>query len=313
MAKKRYRLRKTAIIETIIITLLLAGIVAVVLWLYYNGKSESVPVISRVSADIPDSTQVNKQEPVVTMAAVDEKEKVYSDFHIDGLPENNFKSENFITRNGYSFYTENGKVTSIEGIDISEFQGDIDWDMVKAAGIDFAMIRVGCRTYGTGEIVMDTKFEENLEGADAAGIKTGVYFFSQATSEEEALEEANVVLMAIAPYNITYPVVFDWELVDDSARTDIVSPDELADYCIAFCENIRAGGYTPMIYQNKGTVFYNLNIPRVADYDFWLAEYAKKPTYPYEYQMWQYTGDGVIPGVSTPVDLNICFKDYSSR
>ena len=154
MAKKRYRLRKTAIIETVIITLLLAGIVAVVLWLYYNGKSESLPVIGSITADIHDSTQVPERNEPVTIAA--DEEKVYSDFHIDGLPENDFKSENFVTRNGYSFYTENGQVTSLAGIDISEFQGDIDWEMVKAAGIDFAMIRVGCRTYGTGEIVMDT-------------------------------------------------------------------------------------------------------------------------------------------------------------
>ena len=131
-------------------------------------KVSCIQVFLRITADIPDGTQILKGEPSTEEAV---QEKVYSDFHIDGLPENDFKSENFVTRNGYSFYTEDGKVTSIAGIDISEFQGEIDWDMVKAAGIDFAMIRVGCRTYGTGEIVMDTKFGENLEAAAAAGLK----------------------------------------------------------------------------------------------------------------------------------------------
>ncbi len=309
MAKKRYRLKISAVLEAFVVILLLSSVVLAVFY-FRRDDLEPKPDVIDVTADIPANTQVLTSEPATEEMS---EEKVYSDFHIDGLPENDFKSEQFVTRNGYSFYTNDGKVESIAGIDISEFQGEIDWEMVKAAGIDFAMIRVGCRTYGTGEIVMDTKFGENLEAADAAGIKTGVYFFSQATSEWEALEEADTVLTAIAPYNITYPVVFDWELVDDSARTDIVSPEELADYCIAFCEEIRRGGYTPMIYQNKGTVFYNLDIPRVADYDFWLAEYTSKPTYPYEYQIWQYTGDGVVPGVSTPVDLNISFKDYGSE
>ncbi|MCQ2458846.1 MAG: glycoside hydrolase family 25 protein [Ruminococcus sp.] len=312
MAKKRYRLKKLAVFEAFV-SILLLGILAWVLAIglgYLREDPEVQPTVSEITADIPDHTQV-----LTTAAATEEptETKKYSDFHIEGLPENNFKSSNFVTRNGYSFYTEDGRVTSIAGIDISEFQGDIDWEEVKAAGIDFAIIRIGARAYGNGTIVMDNRYEENLLAADAAGVKTGVYFFSQATSEWEAIEEAEVVIDAIAPFNITYPVVFDWEIIDESARTDEVSPSELADYCIAFCERIRNAGYTPMIYQNKGTVFYNLDIPRVADYDFWLAEYASKPTYPYEFQMWQYTGEGTVPGIDTTVDLNICFKDYSKN
>ena len=158
--------------EAFIILLLLAGLIWV---LFFRGggvfdkkEPEAEPVLADITADIPQETQV--LTTVVTTQAPTE-EKMYSEYHSDDMPESKLKTENFVTRNGYSFYTEDGKVTSIAGIDISEFQGDIDWDMVKAAGIDFAMIRVGCRTYGTGEIVMDTRFGENLEAADKAGAR----------------------------------------------------------------------------------------------------------------------------------------------
>ena len=313
--KKRYRIKKLAVFEAFLILLLIAGILWVLLFrdggLLNKKEPEAEPVLADITADIPHETQVVTTPQPTTETTTEPK--MYSEYHSDDMPESTLKTENFVTRNGYSFYTENGKVTSIAGIDISEFQGDIDWDMVKAAGIDFAMIRVGARTYGTGEIVMDSRFGENLEAADKAGIKTGVYFFSQAISEEEAIEEASAVIMAIAPYNITYPVVFDWELVEeDQARTDYVTPEELADYSLTFCRCIKEAGYTPMIYQNKGTVIYRLDIPKLKDYDFWLAEYDDKPTYRYKYEMWQYTGDGVVPGVKTPVDLNISFKDYGA-
>lgn len=312
--KKKYRIKKLAVIEAFLILLLIAGIICVLFFsggIFNKKEPETEPVLNDITADIPHETQV-LTTPQPTTETVTE-EKMYSEYHSDDMPESTLKTENFVRRNGYSFYTENGKVTSLAGIDISEFQGDIDWDMVKAAGIEFAMIRVGARTYGTGEIVMDSRFGENLEAADKAGIKTGVYFFSQAISEEEAIEEASAVIMAIEPYNITYPVVFDWELVEeDQARTDYVTPEELADYSLTFCRCIKEAGYTPMIYQNKGTVIYRLDIPKLKDYDFWLAEYDEKPTYRYKYEMWQYTGDGVVPGVKTPVDLNISFKDYGA-
>lgn len=229
------------------------------------------------------------------------------------VPASSHNNDNFVTRNGYSFYKENGAVTSIAGIDVSEHQGDIDWNQVKAAGIDFVMVRVGYRTYGSGVITFDENFKKNIEGASAAGIKVGAYFFSQAQTTDEAVEEADAVIDALDPYDITYPVVFDWELIyGDSARTDKVSVEALADCCIAFCERVRSAGYTPMIYQNKNTAMMKLDLPRVKDYDFWLAEYSEKPTYYYDYQIWQYASDGYIPGISGSVDLNVSFRDYST-
>ncbi|MDE6781969.1 MAG: glycoside hydrolase family 25 protein [Ruminococcus sp.] len=217
-----------------------------------------------------------------------------------------------VRKNNYSFYKDKDMTVSIAGIDVSEFQGYIDWQQVKNAGIEFAFVRIGCRTYDDGGIIFDERFKENLYSADRAGIKTGVYFFSQALTVEEALEEADAVIEAIRPFNITYPVVFDWEIIaEDYARTDNISVESLSDCCVAFCERIKEAGYTPMIYQNKSTLLYNVDLPRVKEYDIWLAEYNDEPTYYYDFKIWQYASDGHVAGISSEVDLNVSFKDYS--
>lgn len=277
-------------------------------------------------------TLAQSGEPQVRTRAVIEKEESF--YQLDGrkilfndstygeifmpvfadVPASELNTDSIVTRNGYSFYKENDTITSFAGVDVSQYQGDIDWEQVKAAGIDFAMIRVGYRSYGGGEIHFDESFAKNLQGANDACIKTGVYFFSQAVTTDEAIEEADAVIDAIAPYNITYPVVYDWELIyEDSARTDSISVEMLADCCISFCERVKSAGYTPMIYQNKNTSMYKLDLPRLTAYDFWLAEYDEKPSYYYRFQMWQYASDGTIPGISGEVDMNLSFKDYSQQ
>lgn len=244
------------------------------------------------------------------------KDSVYGEIFFPvfaDVPPCSLNMDQMITRNGYSFYKENGKVTSIPGVDVSEHQGNIDWNKVRNAGFEFAMIRIGYRTYGGGEITFDTNLESNLKNAADAGMNVGVYFYSQAISADEAIAEADAVIDAISPYNITYPVVFDWELVtNDSARTDKISVDDLTECCISFCERVRSAGYTPMIYQNKNTTMFKLDLPRLQDYDFWLAEYNDKPTYYYDYQIWQYASDGKVPGIEGNVDLNIAFKNYAA-
>ena len=278
---------------------------------------------------VTDNTEVS-EEPVIRKKTVIEKEETL--YQLEGkkilfddgtygeifmpvfseVPASTLSESNFVTRNGYSFYRENNTVTSYTGVDVSEYQGDIDWYKVKQSGIDFAIIRIGYRTYGSGKIEIDKKFQENLENASSAGLETGVYFFSQATDVEEATEEANIVLDAIEPYNITYPVIFDWEIISgDSARTDKVSVETLADCCVSFCETVKSAGYKPMIYMNKNTTLRKLDLPRVKDYDFWLAEYDEKPSYYYDFKMWQYASDGEVAGIDGEVDMNICFSDYS--
>ena len=205
------------------------------------------------------------------------------------------------SRNGRKFYVED-----------SVHQDNIDWAKVKESGIDFAMVRLGYRGYGTGEAQLDENYAENIQGARDAGLDAGVYFFSQAITAEEAVEEANLVIESLDGLDVNYPVVYDWEIIyDDTARTDNISVDVLTDCCVAFCETIKNAGYTPMIYQNKRTSIFKLDLNRLNDYDFWLAEYNTEPTYYYDFDMWQYTSTGRVPGIEGDVDLNISFKDYS--
>lgn len=316
---KRNKFKALCIIETLIIAALSGGLI----WNSFlkdkfdeNGKA--VPVNGGSVNEVRTRPVIEKEE---TFYQLDGKKilmqnSVYGEVFMPvfaDVPACSLDMNSLVTRNGYAFYKENEEITSIAGIDVSEHQGDIDWNAVKNAGIEFAIIRVGYRTYGGGEITLDTTFEQNLRNADAAGIKTGVYFFSQAIDPEEAIEEADAVIDAIRPYNITYPVIFDWELITgDSARTDAMTVDNLADACISFCERVKSAGYIPMIYQNKNTTMFKLDLPKLQDYDFWLAEYGDKPTYYYDYQMWQYSSTGKVPGINGEVDMNISFKDYST-
>ncbi|MCI7805323.1 MAG: glycoside hydrolase family 25 protein [Oscillospiraceae bacterium] len=231
---------------------------------------------------------------------------------LENVPAFSKDKELLKTRNGRKFYVEDSEITSLLGVDVSVHQDNIDWAKVKQAGIDFAMVRLGFRGYGTGEAQLDENYVQNIEGARAAGLDAGVYFFSQAVTVDEAIEEAQMVIDSLDGLDVNYPVVYDWEIIyDDSARTDNVPVDVLTDCCVAFCEAIEDAGYTPMIYQNKKTTMFKLDLERLTDYDFWLAEYNSEPTYYYDFTMWQYTSEGSVPGIEGDVDLNISFKDYA--
>ncbi len=207
-------------------------------------------------------------------------------------------------------YLVNGQVNSVKGIDLSRYQGEVDWALVADDGVDYAMIRVGIRGYGTGEIVIDDTLDANMMGASYNGIDIGAYFFTQATSEAEAIEEADAVIEALAPYNITYPVAIDVEDVNDSsARTANLTAEQRTDYVIAFCERIEAAGYTPMIYGNLKTYCDMLDMERLNEYEKWFAFYDTYVYFPYEISMWQYTDSGVVNGIDGNVDLNITFTD----
>ena len=323
--KRKASFRGLAIVEALIIFVL----TAVLVWYAFIRDDDGDPGADgktvSVNAEISDDPQVRtravieKEETYYQM--VGKKILMHNDTYgeiylpvFEDVPASEVDTDSVVTRNGYSFYKNGTEVTSLTGIDVSEHQGTVDWAKVKAAGIDFVMVRIGYRSYGNGEITLDTNLEANLDGAQEVGLDIGVYFFSQAVTTDEALEEADAVLDAIEGYDIKYPVVYDWEIIyGDSARTDSVSVDQLADNCVTFCERVKSAGYKPMIYQNKNTAIYKLDIQRLKDYDFWLAEYDDKPSYYYDYKMWQYSSKGTVPGISTDVDLNLCFKDYSQE
>ena len=207
-------------------------------------------------------------------------------------------------------YVVDGETVTYEMIDVSSFQKDIDWAKVKASGIDYAMIRCAFRGYGSGKIVEDPYFEQNIKGASKAGIKVGVYFFSQATDTEEAVEEAEYTLDLISPYKLDLPIAIDVEDIADLSRTDNMTADEISEASVAFMDRIREAGYETMIYSNAKYFIKYLNVEILEGYDKWFALYNDSIYFPYEISAWQYSATGSVDGIKGDVDLNIVFKEW---
>ena len=194
------------------------------------------------------------------------------------------------------------------GVDVSSYQKDVDWEKVREAGFEFAILRVGFRGYGqTGVLNPDKYAQKNYENATAAGLKVGVYFFSQAITTEEAVEEAEYVLQLIDGWQLQMPVVYDWECLADDYRTVGVDSRTLTDCTKAFCDRIRQGGYEPMVYFNPSQSRTQLHLEELVDYKFWLAMYSDYMTYEYKVDMWQYTNRGSVPGIKGNADINLWF------
>ena len=204
-------------------------------------------------------------------------------------------------------YTGDDRYTYRLGVDVSEHQGDIDWEKVKAAGYDFAFIRVGYRGYGeAGRLCIDAMFHQNIVEAQSVGIDVGVYFFAQAVNEAEAEEEADLVLQQLAGYQLQLPVVYDPEsILDDEARTDNVSGEQFTKNTAVFCQKIKEAGYQPAIYSNMLWEAYELDLKVLEEYPIWYADYELKPQTPYRFEFWQYTNQGAVDGIEGETDLNI--------
>ena len=231
----------------------------------------------------------------------------------DDLQKNDYALENLnILEDGEVQYMQDGQGVSHKGIDVSKHQGNIDWTKVAADGVEFAFIRVGLRGYGTeGKLVEDEYFEQNVKGALQAGIKVGVYFYSQAITDEELLEEANLVLEKVKPYNIELPIVFDVEKVSGGkGRANELSVEERPRLTALFCQTIQDAGYKPMIYHNMEMGTLMLDLGQLEQYDKWFAYYNDDLYYPYAYKVWQYSEKGAVDGINEEVDLNIWFGDF---
>lgn len=226
---------------------------------------------------------------------------------------NTYDSDAFVVENGFLTY-QGDDAPSYVGIDVSAHQNLIDWDKVADTGVDFVMIRAGYRGYTVGSIYEDIYYEYNINEALRVGLDVGIYFFSQATSVEEAREEALQTLAWIEDYDITYPVVFDWERVSQSnSRTKDTTGDVITACAQEFCSIIADAGYTPMTYGSPSKVGKDLQLSQLTDYPFWLAHYTTdwKPTsFQYHYDMWQYSSNGSVDGIEGRVDLNLCLRDW---
>ncbi len=194
------------------------------------------------------------------------------------------------------------------GIDVSKWNGDIDWDKVKADGVEFAIIRAGYRGSVTGSLVEDPYFKTNMKGAAASGIPVGVYFFTQATNEVEAVEEASAVLQLISEYKTDYPIYIDTEGAGGEGRADGLDVETRTLVCEAFCRTIANAGYEAGVYASRNWLNNNLHTGRLEQYETWLAEYRSVPLYQGYYRMWQYTSKGRVDGIKGNVDLNIRYE-----
>jgi len=228
---------------------------------------------------------------------------------LEGVAKNEYAAEAFYTDGGFTRYNS---ADARCGVDVSVYQGEIDWQAVADAGVDFAMIRVGFRGYVDGEIYQDANFTANIDGALAAGLDVGVYFFSQAVTAGEAVKEAEFTISALEGYTLACPVVFDWETISEyEARTDGYS-HTATECAAAFCEAVKAADYDPAVYFNVPTGYLIYDLSALCGYRFWLAQYDPYPDFYYDFGIWQYSNTGSVPGIETAVDLDVSFYDYTA-
>lgn len=195
------------------------------------------------------------------------------------------------------------------GIDVSTWNGNIDWNKVAKSGVSYAIIRCGFRGSTVGGLIEDNKYAANIKNATAAGVNVGVYFFTQALNEAEAIEEASMCLMLVEGYKLKYPIFIDVEA--SGGRADGISKAQRTANIKAFCKTIQNAGYTPGVYANKNWLTNYINTTELTGYTIWLAQYASAPTYTAtRYDIWQYSSSGKIDGISGNVDLNLSYTGY---
>lgn len=268
--------------------------------LYLDEKATQIAT----PADLGTATQFYKNPKYTGWQTIDGYLYYYNQ---DGVP---VTGAQVIGGVNYEFH-EDGKLKENQqstGIDVSKWQGKIDWAAVANAGIDFAIIRCGYRGSSTGVIVEDPYFKANIQGATANGIKVGVYFFTQAITEAEAVEEASAAISWVSGYKLNFPIFIDTE--GSGGRADSLGKSARTAIVKAFCETVRNSGYKPGIYASKYWYYDNLDTSQLSTYNIWVAQYNTVCNYSGRYDMWQYTSSGKVPGISGNVDMNICYTKY---
>ncbi len=259
----------------------------------------AVPAEPTEAAELPSPSPVPTPEPTpepTPAAVLNREDSIYYRFD-PALFAADSRGRITYTGTGY---------TCLTGIDVSEHQYGIDWQQVAADGIDFAIIRSGYRGYTSGGLHEDNYFRDNIKGALAAGLKVGVYFFSQATSVREAQEEAAFVLDQLKGYDVALPVVFDMEILSTEYRTYNLSRRALFRCTRAFCDAVAEAGYKPMIYMTQFLGYQKYTLRELTDYGFWYAEYyVGYPTFVYDFDVWQYSDTGTVAGIEGNVDLDL--------
>lgn len=255
-----------------------------------------------------EATRVRVKEQVEYVAIDDISLLVKNEDEIDGAEDTRIKSaEKDSDKSEITKLQASGSKNKI-GVDVSGKNGEIDWDQVKKTGVDFGIIRLGYRGSVTGALIKDAYFEKNMRGAKSAGIETGVYFFTQAVNEVEAVEEASMVLDELRSYRIDYPVFL---VVDDSnqnGRVNGLNAKTRTNVCLAFCQTIENAGYTVGIYSSRNWLGNSLDVDKLDQYVIWMADYREIPLYQGYYQMWQYTSKAKVKGIDGEVALNIYYN-----
>lgn len=205
---------------------------------------------------------------------------------------------------GFMNYNKEGYSSSV-GIDISQWVEDIDFTAVKKYGVEYVILRLGYRGYTEGGLFSDENFEKYIKAAQKAGLKVGVYFVTQAISEDEAVEEAEYVLKYISGHKIEMPVYIDMEEVYDTARTDELTADDFTRVAAAFCKKVEEAGYRGGIYANETWFNNKLDFDKIKHYDIWLAKYSDTLSTDLAINMWQYSSEGTVDGTEMWVDMNV--------
>lgn len=303
---KRNSFNLGIIVGLMIVFMMIGFIIGMlVIHISYKNKTEATPVTP-------------KEQPKIETVHTEEITNFYypkRELLPGQILKNSYNQDGFRIDDGFmAYFDEDGKKISHLGVDVSYHQPEIDWDELVTSPVEFIMLRCGYRGHSEGGLIEDEKFREYAAKANEYGLDMGVYFFTQALNETEAIAEADFVISLLSEYDLQYPVAFDTEYVaDKSARTNTVeiTPEERSKICIAFCERVREAGYYPIIYASENWMRRQLDLTMLTDYDFWAPQYLDKNDFLFDFTIWQYTDTGAIPGIKGEVDLDISMVDYS--